>query len=257
MGGIVLYTCTNTLSSTLSQTCYTHTKQRFHTVLFGVFFSRSASQTLGNIHLLQDVPSPWQRHRDKAACRRPHCTWFGEERQTPRNYCPSPHVQISNLLCLNSRNAEWPCFLLISFAPVSSQHFCTLGLRGPEDETNTDSSHRKVFWLKWLAQQHAQNRDKSSWTGIKENSSHSPALTTGCSLPAILFCCSLLRVPSGFYKGTGNPTNTHKYILISIYWYKKDPERDSSAVIKYYILMNMQEEVVLRGYTDDHHSGFS
>lgn len=188
-------------------------------VLFGVLFRRSASQTLGNLHLLQDVPSPWQRHQDKAARQRPRCRWkgFGEERLTPRNYCPSPHVQISNLLCLNSRNAEWPCFLLISFAPVSSHHFCTLGLRGPEDETNTDSSHRKVFWLKWLAQQHAQNRDKSSWTGIKENSSHSPALTTRCSLTAILFCCSLLRVPSGFYKGTGNPTNTHKYILISMY----------------------------------------
>lgn len=55
----------------------------------------------------------------------------------------SSHVQISNPFCLNSRNAEWPRFPLISFAAVRAQHFCTLGLRGLGDET--ESSHKRYF----------------------------------------------------------------------------------------------------------------
>lgn len=85
---------------------------------------------------------------------RPCCKSFAEERLAPGTYCP-PHVQISNPLCLNSRNAEWPRFPLISFAAVSAQHFCTLGLRGLGDETNTESSHKRYLgWSGLLSNTH-------------------------------------------------------------------------------------------------------
>lgn len=145
----------------------------------------------------------------------------------PMSFSPCPHIPSA---LTRPRNAECQWLLSISFAPVSTQHFCTLGLRSLRGKTNTGAT-KKVSWLKWLTQQHAQRLQQQQGQKrillIHLPLSQDDPFSSNSPFPLFFSPCTFR-----FYRWTG-------ILLKSIRNVQSNLERELSALIKDYIIMNI------------------